>query len=75
MAAFNGTSGNDKFAGTAGVDTFNGGAGTDTSIYGDVFADFTASVVNGVTMVKHRDAKETTWDGNDKLANWQTGKR
>ncbi|MBL6456962.1 cadherin-like domain-containing protein [Belnapia sp. T6] len=74
----NGTSGNDKKVGTAaneafyggaGNDDFDGAGGTDTALYTDQSSDFTISTVNGVTMVKHRDNQETTWDGNDKLTN------
>jgi hypothetical protein len=64
-----GTSANEIFFGLAGNDDFDGGAGTDTAGFNDVFADFTISTVNGVTMVKHRDNKESTWDGNDKYTN------
>ncbi len=64
-----GGGGRDTAWGEAGNDDFDGGSGTDIAAYKDVFADFTISVVNGVTQVKHRDNQETTWDGNDKLTN------
>jgi hypothetical protein len=64
-----GGGGRDTAWGEAGNDDFDGGSGTDIAAYKDVFTDFTISVVNGVTQVKHRDNQETTWDGNDKLTN------
>ncbi len=78
LAPISGTTGNDKKIGTAaneiffgldGNDDFDGGGGTDTAGFNDVRADFDISTVNGVTQVKHRDNKETTWDGNDKYTN------
>jgi Ca2+-binding RTX toxin-like protein len=62
-----GTVANEIFYGGPGNDRLEGAGGTDTARYSDISADFTVSTVNGVTLVKHREGKETTWDGNDKL--------
>jgi hypothetical protein len=63
--------GNDTVWGEAGNDDLDGGDGVDTAAYQDIMADFAISTINGVTFVKHREGKETSWDGNDKVTGFE----